>query len=173
MQNSAQTCWEVPVFYVIARPLGRGNLPVQPAEGNTGSRPCTGGLPRRRLRRLLAARACGRSRNDREMMPCRKSLRCMHSGFLPAFHFRPSVRTGAPSPREKGTRPTAANCPINSNLEQKNRHGFPWRQLGEITCSSADPGSRSAALPRQREREVRGAQRGLPLPASCPAQSAC
>ena len=34
----------------------------------------------------------------------------------PAFHFRPSVRTGAPSPREKGWPPPAANSPTNSNL---------------------------------------------------------
>ena len=49
MQNSAQTCRKAPVLHVIARPLGRGNLLVQPAETDPGNGPCTGGLPRRRL----------------------------------------------------------------------------------------------------------------------------
>ena len=39
-----------------------------------------------------------------------------HRRLSPAFHFRPSVRTGAPSPREKGWPPSAANSSLNSNL---------------------------------------------------------
>ena len=44
---------------------------------------------------------------------------------------------------------------------------------GEITCSSADHGSRSAGLPRRWEREGPGARRVLLLPSSCQFRSAC